>query len=151
MAFRLSEKYTLTVPFVASARTAVGATLSACVPLTLWPVSPLAGRPLRVSTAACEPSALVTVVPPTRNTTVSSVAEAVCTHTPSASVSPAVTAYSNRSTAPFTLARLSTLRLLARLPSSAPRSRRTRTLPTAPVTVTGSLNVTSTRIFSPCP
>ena len=121
------------------------------LPSTFWKASPEVGSPLRVRIAFAP--ALVIVAAFARNTTLSSVALAVCTQTPSASVSVAATVYSKRSRLPpsSTLASCATLRLFERSASSAPRSRRMRTLLLPPATVTASLNVTSTTIFSPTP
>ena len=127
------------------------ATAGACVrlPSTLWFAAPVVGSPLVVSTAAV-PVAVLATVEPTVNTVLALVAVSVCTHTPSGSLSRLATLCSNRSVSPpTTLLSMSTLRLLARFASSAPRSRRSRTPLLPPETVTASLKRTSTTIRSP--
>ena len=124
----------------------------ACVrlPSTLWFAAPVLGSPLFVRTAATPVAVLVTSAPPTVFTVWALAVESVCTHTPSGSLSHLATLCSNRSVSlPTMPLSLSTLRLLARFVSSAPRSRRSRTLLLPPETVTASLKRTSTTIRSP--
>ena len=59
------------------------------VPSTLRDASPVVGKPARVRSTFFDP--FLSVAPPTRNTALS--LSAVCTHTPSGSVSPGCTAY----------------------------------------------------------
>ena len=117
---------------------------------TLRPASPVVASPPRVRTTSVVP--FRSVAPFARNTTVASVAEAVCSHTPSASTSPGLTVYSKVSVSvPEPETYPIALRLFARSVSSAPRSRRRLTLALEPpfATVTGLLHVTAARIVSP--
>ena len=118
------------------------------LPSTLWSGSPVVGRPDLVCTTAV-PLASVIVALLTSKTILSLVADCVCNQTPSASRSAALTVYSKRRVWPSTTSlRLTTLRLLARSLSSAPRSSRTRMLELPPATVTSWVNVTSMAILS---